>query len=117
MLQMLQIRTPGEALQKQTEMRELRKGRPRHNKLHQQHQMHRMWGLTPSMAHRMQQTRRRRKQIKSDETSRNRPLLRMTENNSVNTIAILQYNLHKNLSRTHSILSDPSSSRFTLLII
>ena len=49
--------------------------------------------------------------------SRNRLLLRMTENNSVNTIAILQYNLHKNLSRTHSILSDPSSSRFTLLII
>src|SRR5947199_10793062 len=40
----------------------------------------------------------------------------MTKNNSINTIAILQYNLHKNLSRTDSILSDPSSSRFTLII-
>ena len=41
----------------------------------------------------------------------------MTENNDTNTIAILQYNLRKKLSRTHSILNDPSSSKYTMLII
>src|SRR5271154_1608021 len=41
----------------------------------------------------------------------------MTQDNSTNTIAILQYNLRKNSSRTHSILSDPSSKKFTILMI
>src|SRR5271155_1369686 len=41
----------------------------------------------------------------------------MTENNSNNTIAILQYNLRKKLTRTNSILSDPSSSKYTMLMI
>jgi hypothetical protein len=41
----------------------------------------------------------------------------MTQNNSTNTIAILQYNLRKNSSRTHSILSDPSSKKFTILML
>ena len=41
----------------------------------------------------------------------------MTEDSGTNTIAILQYNLRKNLSRTHSILSDSSSSNYTMLII
>jgi hypothetical protein len=41
----------------------------------------------------------------------------MTENDPINTIAILQYNLRKNSSRTHSILNDPSSSKYTMLII
>ena len=41
----------------------------------------------------------------------------MTEDNGTNTIAILQNNLRKNQSRTHSILSDPSSSNYTMLII
>jgi hypothetical protein len=41
----------------------------------------------------------------------------VTTNNDTNTIAILQYNLHKNQSRTHSILNDPSSSKYTLLTI
>jgi len=41
----------------------------------------------------------------------------MTVDNSANIIAILQYNLRKNQSRTHSILSDPSSSNYTMLIL
>jgi len=41
----------------------------------------------------------------------------MTGNERSNTIAILQYNLHKNRSRTHSVLNDPSSSKYTMLII
>ena len=41
----------------------------------------------------------------------------MTENNGINNIAILQHNLHKNQSRTDSILSDPSSSNYTMLIL
>ena len=41
----------------------------------------------------------------------------MTESDDTNTIAILQYNIRKNLERTHSILSDPSSSKFTMLMI
>jgi hypothetical protein len=41
----------------------------------------------------------------------------MIENNSNNTIAILQYNLRKKLTRTNSILSDPSSSKYTMLMI
>src|SRR5579859_5189952 len=41
----------------------------------------------------------------------------MTEDSSVNTIAILQYNLRKSSSRTHSILNDPNSKRFTILMI
>src|SRR5438046_9218898 len=49
--------------------------------------------------------------------SRNRLLFRMTNDNGTNTIAILQYNLRKNLSRTHSILSDPTSSNYATLII
>src|SRR5579859_5260073 len=73
--------------------------------------------VTPSMAHRMLQTRCRRKQTKGAEASCNRLLLRMTEDSRTSTIAILQYNLCKNLSRTHSILSDPSSSNYSMLII
>jgi len=38
----------------------------------------------------------------------------MTENDPINTIAILQDNIRKN---SHSILSDPSSSNYTMLII
>jgi len=41
----------------------------------------------------------------------------MTESDDTNTIAILQYNIRKNLERAHSILSDPSSSKFTMLMI
>src|ERR1700694_289706 len=41
----------------------------------------------------------------------------MTEGNDTNTIALLQYNLRKNQSRTHSILNDPSSSNYTMLIL
>src|SRR5579859_4734714 len=77
-----------------------------------------MQQATPSLARRMRQTRRGRKQTKSTETSRNRKLLGMTTtNNNTNIIAILQYNLCKNKSRTHSILNDPSSSKYTMLII
>jgi len=41
----------------------------------------------------------------------------MTENDRHNTIAILQYNLHKNRSRNHSVLNDPSSLKYSMLII
>ena len=41
----------------------------------------------------------------------------MTEDKSINTIAILQYNLRKNQSRTHSVLNDPSSSHYTMLML
>jgi hypothetical protein len=41
----------------------------------------------------------------------------MTENNDTDIIAILQNNLRKNQSRTHSILNDPSSSKYTMLIL
>jgi hypothetical protein len=41
----------------------------------------------------------------------------MTTDGNTNNIAILQYNLHKSQSRTHSILNDPSSSKYTMLII
>ena len=41
----------------------------------------------------------------------------MSVDNNTNTIAILQYNLRKSLSRTHSILNDPSSSNYAMLII
>src|SRR5436190_14153418 len=36
---------------------------------------------------------------------------------SPKTIAILQYNLHKSQPRTHSILNDPSSSKYSALIL
>ena len=41
----------------------------------------------------------------------------MTVDNSTNTIAILQYNLRKNKYRTHSVLNDPTSSKYSMLII
>jgi len=41
----------------------------------------------------------------------------MTENTDNNTIAILQYNLCKNSSRTHSVLNDPNSSKYAILIL
>ena len=36
---------------------------------------------------------------------------------NTNTIAILQYNLNKNQSRTHSVLNDPSSAHYTILML
>src|SRR5579859_2848448 len=64
----------------------------------------------------MQQARRRRAKARGTEKGYIRFLL-MTENTSNNTIAILQYNLRKKLTRTNSILSDPSLSKYTMLMI
>ena len=41
----------------------------------------------------------------------------MTISSTENSIAILQYNVAKNLSRTHSLLNDPSSSKYNMLIV
>lgn len=42
--------------------------------------------------------------------------MRSTQESEQN-IAILQYNLHKSQPRTHSILNDPTSSKYTILIL
>ena len=39
------------------------------------------------------------------------------QNDASNSIAILQYNLHKSQPRTYSLLNDPSSAKYTLLVL
>ena len=41
----------------------------------------------------------------------------MTENQTTNSIAILQYNLQRSQPRTHSVLSDPASEKYTILAL
>ena len=41
----------------------------------------------------------------------------MTENQTANSIAILQYNLQRSQPRTHSVLSDPASEKYTILAL
>jgi hypothetical protein len=105
-------------MQKETKVQQLRRNRTYNQGMHQCNTVPGMRRRPLSVTPRMQKMERGGRTTGTTQNDHTSSLYRMTDtSNEEQNIAILQCNLHKSQPRTHSILNDPTSLKYTMLTL